>query len=211
MRNKDINMLKFETELWEQDFTLVAGVDEAGRGCLAGPVVAAAVILMPGVDIEGVYDSKEMTALAREKAASVIKENCMAWAVSASAAKVVDRINILAATLRAMRNSISKLEFEPDYVLIDGNRLPEGLPENSKCIIGGDGLSRSIAAASVLAKVTRDHLMVNLDKFYPGFGFARNKGYGTEEHRRVLRKLGPTPHHRYSFAPVREFTLNFDD
>lgn len=209
MKNNNINMLKFETELWEQDFTLVAGVDEAGRGCLAGPVVAAAVILMPGVDIEGVYDSKQMSAKAREESAQVIKENCMAWAVSASAAKVVDRINVLAASLRAMRNSIGRLEFEPNYILIDGNRLPEGLPENSKCIIGGDGLSRSIAAASVLAKVTRDRLMVNLDKIYPGFGFARNKGYGTEEHRRVLQKLGPTPHHRFSFAPVREITLDF--
>lgn len=208
---ENFDWLSKERELWGKGFRLVAGVDEAGRGPLAGPVVAAAVIIKPGTDLPGVIDSKQMTGSQREEIYPSIIENCLAVGVSASSVSVIDRINILAATMRAMKRSIDRLGAGVDYVLVDGNHFPQGIDIAGETVIEGDRLCRSIAAASVVAKVIRDRLMMRLDRFYPQFGFARNKGYGTDEHIRAIRKFGPTVHHRYSFSPVRQHQFNFEN
>ncbi len=206
-----IDWLRFERELWNKGFRRVAGVDEAGRGPLAGPVVTAAVILKPGTDLPGVIDSKQMTESQREEAFEYILLNNQTAAVTAASAKLIDKINILKATMLSMRRSIYRLDQHADFVLVDGNRFPKGLTVPGEAVVGGDGLSRSIAAASVIAKVTRDRLMRRLDQLYPQFGFARNKGYGTREHIKAIHKYGPTPHHRYSFNPVRQYRLSLED
>ncbi len=208
---ENFDWLSKERELWNRGFRYIAGVDEAGRGPLAGPVVAAAVILDRSKDLSGIIDSKKLTASQRESAFALIMDNCLDVAVSASSVSVIDSINILKATMLAMKRSISRLKLNVDYVLVDGNRMPDNLQIPGEAIIGGDGLCRSIAAASIVAKVTRDRLMINLDRLYPGYGFSQHKGYGTEEHIKVIDKLGPTPHHRYSFAPVRQHNLHFDN
>lgn len=181
---------------------LVAGVDEVGRGPLAGPVVTAAVILDPDNPIEGLMDSKKLTESRREKLAEIIKENCLAWSIGRAEVEEIDKINILQATMLAMQRAIAGLSPAPDHALIDGNRCPE-LPCTAEAIIKGDGTVPAISAASIIAKVTRDREMVEMDALYPGYGLAGHKGYPTKKHMDALIELGVTPIHRRSFSPVR--------
>ena len=181
----------------------MAGVDEAGRGPLAGPVYAAAVILDPDRPIAGIGDSKKLSPARREALELEIKERALAWTVTFATAEEIDRLNILQASLLAMRRAVAGLSLRPVRVLIDGNRLTDFGCE-AQAIVGGDGLIPAIGAASILAKVARDRLMHELDLAYPGYGFAGHKGYPTAAHREALRKLGPCPEHRRSFGPVRE-------
>ena len=181
---------------------LIAGVDEAGRGPLAGPVVAAAVVLDPRAPIDGLRDSKQLTAPGRERLAALIRERAYAWSLGRADAGDIDRINILQATLLAMMRAVAGLPTCPDRVLVDGLHCPR-LPCSVEAVVGGDRHFASISAASILAKVTRDAEMVELDNHYPQFGFRRHKGYPTREHREALRRHGPCPFHRRSFAPVR--------
>jgi ribonuclease HII len=182
----------------------IAGVDEAGRGPLAGPVLVAAVILDPQRTIEGLDDSKALAAAQRERLADLIRANALAWAVCAVEVAEIDRINILAATLAGMSRALASLSIAPTLALIDGNRLPRDLPCPGRAIVRGDASEPAISAASILAKVERDRLMVELGDRYPGYGFARHKGYPTPAHVQALKRLGPCPEHRRSFAPVRE-------
>ena len=184
------------------DDELTAGVDEAGRGPLAGPVVAAAVVLDPRFPIEGLRDSKQLSAARRERLAVLIRERAVAWSVGRADAGDIDRINILQATLLAMARAVGGLPTLPRHVLVDGLHCPR-LPCSVEAVVGGDRLIASISAASILAKVTRDAEMVQLDRRYPQYGFRRHKGYPTVEHREALRLHGPCPFHRRSFAPVR--------
>ncbi len=193
--------LHFETD------GLMAGVDEAGRGPLAGPVVASAVVLDPRTHIEGLADSKKLTAKRRELLAVQIKQHSLSWSVAWADPAEIDAINILAATMLAMRRAILGLTVTPANVQIDGNRLPNLRFDSrvlaGEAIIGGDDSVAAISAASIIAKTTRDHMMVELDKIYPRYEFARHKGYGTEIHRERLREFGPCREHRQTFAPVR--------
>lgn len=182
--------------------TLSAGVDEAGRGPLAGPVVAACVILDPERPIDGLADSKKLSPARREKLAVLIRERALAWSVAEASVEEIDRLNIFHATLLAMRRAVETLGRRPDKVLVDGNRCPE-LPMPGRAIVGGDALIPSISAASILAKTARDASMLELHALHPGYGFDRHKGYPTVVHVEALQRLGPTPHHRRSFAPVR--------
>ena len=186
---------------------LTAGVDEAGRGPLAGPVVASAVVLDPRTHIEGLADSKKLTAKRRERLAVEIKQHSLAWSVAWADPAEIDEINILAATMLAMRRAILGLTVTPAKVQIDGNRLPDlrfdGRVLAGEAIVGGDDIVPAISAASIIAKTTRDRMMVELDKIYPQYEFARHKGYGTEIHRERLREFGPCREHRQTFAPVR--------
>ena len=180
----------------------IAGVDEAGRGPLAGPVVAAAVILPEGWVYEGLTDSKKMTERRREAAYDAIVSEAIAWSIGVASVPEIDKHNILQATMLAMKRAVAKLAIKPDVVWVDGNRCPDfGIPSEAK--IGGDGLFLCISAASVLAKVVRDRLMMALHHHFPDYGFDRHKGYGTAMHLDAIARLGPTPHHRTSFAPVR--------
>ena len=180
----------------------VAGVDEAGRGPLAGPVVAAAVIFSGAAAPPGIDDSKKLRPAAREALFAAIMESAEVGIGQASVAEI-DRLNILQATFLAMRRALAALAPPPGHALIDGNRLPPGLPCPATTIVKGDSHSLSIAAASIIAKVTRDRLMLDLAAAHPGYGWERNMGYGTAAHLSGLARLGPTPHHRLSFAPVR--------
>jgi ribonuclease HII len=184
------------------EYELIAGVDEAGRGPLAGPVVAAAVVLDPGAPIGGLRDSKQLTAAGRERLAALIRERAYAWSLGRADAGDIDRINILQATLLAMTRAVAGLPTCPQRVLVDGLHCPR-LPCSVEAVVGGDRHIASISAASILAKVTRDAEMVELDRHYPQYGFRRHKGYPTREHREALRRHGPCPFHRRSFAPVR--------
>lgn len=181
----------------------LAGVDEAGRGPLAGPVACAAVVLPPGLEPFVINDSKRLTPRQREQAAEVIRRRALAWSVVLVAREEIDRDNILQATLNGMRRAWRELAVRPALTLVDGNRPPAGLAP-ARLLIGGDGQSLAVACASVLAKVARDAHMVELDARYPGYGFAQHKGYGTAAHLAALRELGPCPEHRRSFAPVAE-------
>jgi ribonuclease HII len=181
---------------------LMAGVDEAGRGPLAGPVVAAAVMLDPDAPIDGLRDSKQLTARTRERLAGEIRERALAWSLGWADAGDIDRINILQATLLAMARAVDGLPTCPHRVLVDGLHCPE-LPCSVEAVVGGDKRFAAISAASILAKVTRDAEMVELDRRYPEYGFKRHKGYPTREHREALRRYGPCPVHRRTFAPVR--------
>ena len=180
----------------------VAGVDEAGRGPLAGPVVAAAVLLDPGREIDGLGDSKQLSPARREELAATVREAALAWSVASASAVEIDRLNILQATMLAMRRAVEALSVPPTGVLVDGNRCPP-LAFPVQAVIGGDRTVAAISAASILAKVARDALMVKLDDQYPGYGFAAHKGYPTHAHRAALADLGPCPEHRRSYAPVR--------
>ncbi|MBX3727006.1 MAG: ribonuclease HII [Xanthomonadales bacterium] len=182
---------------------LVAGVDEAGRGPLAGPVTVAAVILHPRRTIAGLADSKVLTPARRERLALAIHAEALAWAVVEVEPEEIDRCNILAATLAGMERALRALPVAPAMALIDGNRLPPGLPCAARAIVGGDRSEPAVSAASILAKVHRDRRMVELDDRHPGYGFAVNKGYPTADHLGALARLGPCPVHRRSFAPVR--------
>ena len=181
---------------------LVAGVDEAGRGPLAGPVVAAAVILDPAVRIAGLGDSKRLSAGRRVDLDLEIRARAVCCAVARVDVDVIDAINILQATMQAMREAVERLDPAPDEVLVDGNRSPV-LRCPVRAVVRGDSTVESISAASILAKVARDREMIEMDRRYPGYGFARNKGYGTRAHRDALLRFGPSPIHRLSFAPVR--------
>lgn len=188
------------------DFTrgirLVAGVDEVGRGPLAGPVVAAAVILDPARPIEGLADSKKLSEVRREALAPIIRERALAWALGRAEVEEIDSINILHASLLAMRRAVLALSTTPEFALIDGNRCPE-LPCPAEAVVKGDSRVAAISAASIIAKVARDHEMVELDRRYPGYGLAGHKGYPSPAHLAALERLGVTPIHRRSFAPVR--------
>lgn len=181
---------------------LAAGVDEAGCGPLAGPVVAAAVILDPGRPVAGLDDSKNLSELRRETLFDIITSRAIATAVAVVEPAIIDRINILQATLEAMRRAVAGLTVSPGQALVDGNRPPQ-LDCAVQCIVGGDGLEPAISAASIVAKVTRDRLMVELHGEYPGYGFDRHKGYPTKAHLEALTRLGPCPAHRKSFRPVK--------
>lgn len=180
-----------------------AGVDEAGRGPLAGPVYAAAVILDPADRIEGIADSKTLLAPRREVLAREIKVRALAWAVASVDVPDIDRLNILQASLLAMRLALEALTIVPGLALIDGNRCPDALCCPARAVVKGDQQVLTIAAASILAKVARDREMERLDRCHPGYGFAQHKGYGTKAHLAALERLGPCPVHRRSFAPVR--------
>ncbi len=179
-----------------------AGVDEAGRGPLAGPVVAAAVILDPARPIAGLADSKRLSARRRERLAVEIEAHALAWALGRAEVAEIDRINILQASLRAMERAVAGLGVVPDLALVDGDQAP-GLACEVRTLIRGDALEPVIGAASILAKVARDRELAALDARYPGYGFARHKGYPTPQHLQALQCLGPCPEHRSSFAPVR--------
>ncbi len=182
---------------------LVAGVDEAGRGPLAGPVVAAAVILSPRRPIQGVTDSKKLTPRRREILARTIKERAVAWAIARAEVEEIDRINILQASLLAMQRAVAALDPFPHHVQVDGNHCP-AFSCPAEAIVGGDGKEAAIGAASILAKVARDEEMVMLDRRYPGYGLARHKGYPTRDHLQAIERLGVTAIHRRSFKPIRE-------
>ena len=192
--------LKYEKLAWGSGAKLVAGVDEVGRGSLFGPVVAAAVVLDPACSIRGLRDSKLLNAARRELLATRIREHALAWAVAAVDAARIDQINIYQASLLAMQEAVRSLNPSPDYLLIDAVRLGCELPQRS--IIHGDALSRSIAAASILAKVHRDGIISQWDPVFPLYGLRSNKGYSTARHLAALREHGPSPLHRQSFAPV---------
>jgi len=192
------NMWLFEEEAYRDGETAVCGVDEAGRGPLAGPVYAAAVILPRGLVIEGLDDSKKLTAKKRDALFDIIREKALAYGVASASAREIDEKNILNATFLAMNRAMEALGVPFSIALIDGNR-GEGVAYPCRCIVGGDGLSESIAAASVLAKVSRDRYMTALAEKYPGYGFERHKGYGTKAHYAALRSLGPSEAHRVTF------------
>jgi len=197
-----------ERRKWAKGFKLVAGVDEAGRGPLVGPVVAAACVLSRDLDLNlaGLDDSKKMTEEQREECFEVLTSNpdAISYAWHSIDAKEIDEINILQASLKAMELAVSKLPTKPDYVLIDGNRIPKNLsPDTTEAIVKGDGKSIAIAAASVIAKVVRDRMMFDLHKEYPQYGFDKHKGYGVPQHLQAIRKHGPCPHHRRTFAPIK--------
>lgn len=188
----------YEKEAAQKGYSAVCGIDEAGRGPLAGPVFAAAVILPAEVEIPGLNDSKKLTAKKREALFPLIQEKAVSWSVAFATESEIDEINILQATYLAMRRACEGLSIPADYALVDGNRMPP-LSVPGETIVKGDSLSASIAAASVLAKVSRDRLMLELDSLYPEYQFAKHKGYGTALHVELLRKYGPCPIHRRSF------------
>ncbi len=189
---------KFEHECREEGFLTVCGVDEAGRGPLAGPVCAAAVILPPDLEIEGLNDSKKLSEKRREALYDVITSQALAYGIAFVDEREIDEINILQATFLAMRRAVEQLSLRPDIVLVDGNRAPE-LELPVRTIVKGDSLSANIAAASILAKVTRDRFMLEQDVIYPQYGFAVHKGYGTQAHYAALREHGACPIHRRTF------------
>ena len=200
-------LLRVEAELWEKGAQYIAGVDEAGRGPLAGPVVAAAVIMPPHQPIRGVNDSKQLTPEARLRLADQIRRTALAVGIGAASAREVDRLNILRATHLAICRAVQRLPIQPEHVLVDG--LPvRGLCEHT-AIVDGDAHVHGIACASILAKVLRDSLMARLSQRYPGFGWEHNCGYGTPEHREAIARLGHTPHHRLTFSGL-QYTLNFE-
>jgi ribonuclease HII len=189
-----------ERLFWEEGFAFVAGVDEAGRGALAGPVVAGAVILDDDFDAAGLNDSKKLDPRTREELFEAVTAGARAWAVGVTSARYIEKFNILNAALEAMARACARLAPAPEVLLVDGNRrVPTTLRQRT--IVGGDGLCASIAAASIVAKVYRDRLMTLLDAKYPGYGFAAHKGYGTDNHLRAIANFGPSPAHRRSFKP----------
>lgn len=202
-------MFVWERRLWAEGIRYIAGIDEAGRGPLAGPVVAAAVMFPPGTRIRGVRDSKLLSASEREELFETIISRAVAYGVGIADHQVIDAINILQATYCAMRDAVSKLSIAPEYILVDGNRCCDlGTPLET--IVDGDDRCFSVAAASIIAKVTRDRLMVEYDKQYPGYGFAKHKGYATAEHRDAIRRLGLCEIHRRSFTLRSQLDLVFD-
>ncbi len=195
---KEQDWLFFENEAYARGYKYVCGVDEAGRGPLAGPVFAAAVILPRGYVIDGVNDSKKLTEKKREQLYSKIKEQSLAYCVASASVDEIDEINILNATFLAMTRAVSGLQVKADFALVDGNRLPS-LEIDAKAVVKGDALSESIAAASILAKVERDHFMLNLANEYPNYAFEKHKGYGTKLHIEMIKKYGASNVHRKTF------------
>ncbi len=199
-------LFNFDNRLYSKNVNLICGVDEAGRGPLAGPVVAAAVVLPKGIRLEGLRDSKLLTEKRRSFFFDEITNIALKWATGLVGPKIVDDINILNATLLAMKEAVTKLEGSFDLILVDGrDEVPVNMVQQS--IIKGDTLSAHIAAASVLAKVTRDRIMIDYHKKYPQYNFIRNKGYGTNEHKAALLDHGPTPIHRRTFSGVKEVSF----
>ncbi|QAY68328.1 ribonuclease HII [Paenibacillus protaetiae] len=191
-------MLEYENELWKEGYTSIAGVDEVGRGCLFGDVVAAAVILPPHLVLEGVDDSKKLSEKKRDKLYDVILQSCTAWAVGRVDVETIDRINIKQASRLAMKLAVEALHVKADYLLVDAEKVD--VPQPQLAIIKGDATSQSIAAASIIAKVTRDRLCAGeWEALYPAYGIAVHKGYGTKFHREKLLEYGPSPLHRQSF------------
>ncbi len=193
---------RFERVLWDRGFHCIAGTDEVGMGCLAGPVTAAAVILPPEVRIDHVRDSKTLSAAQRERLATHIRRKAIAWAIGEASPEEIRTLNLHWASVEAMKRALYALQPAPDAVLSDAYRIPD-LPWYHEAVIKGDQKVRSIAAASIVAKVHRDALMQRLDREYPGYGFAQHKGYGTKTHQEALQRLGPCRIHRPSFEPVR--------
>ena len=190
---------EFEKAAVNSGFSFICGVDEAGRGPLAGPVCAAAVILPEGAVIEGLDDSKKLTEKKREKLYDIIKTTAVAYSVAYGTLEEIESVNILEATYLAMNRAIEGLNVKPDFALIDGNRVPRGIKIPCETVVKGDSRSMSVAAASVLAKVTRDRLMLEYDKKYPEYNFKKHKGYGTKEHTELIKQYGPCEIHRLSF------------
>ena len=198
-----ISTLHFEQQAQVRGYRAIAGIDEAGRGPLAGPVVAAAVILPEEFELPGLTDSKQLSATARERLYPLIRAQALAVGIGVARAEEIDRINILQATLRSMQRAVGRLAVPADFLLIDGN-VPVPLPLPQQTLVKGDSRSLSIAAASVVAKVVRDRIMTTYDRLFPGYGFASHKGYGSDAHRRAIAQLGPSPCHRRTFGGVRE-------
>jgi ribonuclease HII len=203
MRSKKFLRAEQTALVWDAPAALIAGVDEAGRGPLAGPVVAAAVILDDLNPIKGLADSKKLTALKREKLYDEIRAKALCCSIAEASVEEIDALNILQATMLAMRRAVEGLRLKPNKVLVDGNRLPV-LDVLAEAIVKGDSKVQAISAASILAKVTRDRWCEQIDQEYPVYGFAKHKGYGTEAHMQALKTHGATPWHRKSFAPVAE-------
>ncbi len=189
--------------MMSNEHKIIAGIDEVGRGCLAGSVVAAIVVLHPEKKIAALMDSKKLTEKKREELAILIKENARAWAIGRAEASEIDQLNILQATLLAMARATSQLRVLPDWVQVDGTFFPD-ISFPGETIVKGDSLIAEISAASILAKVSRDNEMKTLDNLYPGYGFAKHKGYPTKYHLEKLRSLGVTEQHRKSFSPVQK-------
>ncbi len=198
-------LARFDRRMLAEVVGTAAGVDEAGRGALAGPLIAAAVILHDGVSLPALDDSKRLAPRKREEVYHSIVEVAECWAIGTCTVEEVDALNVYWAAREAMRRALQSLPTTPDFALVDGRPL-RGLPVPCRTVIRGDACSLRIAAASVLAKVTRDRIMCNLDAQYPDYGFARHKGYATPEHKRALREHGPCPEHRRSFLPVQQLT-----
>ena len=197
------SLLKFETELRRDGFERIAGVDEAGVGPMAGPVVAGAVVLPPDYRLRELDDSKKLDEATRDALADRLQADAVAWAVGIAEVEEIDKLNVYQAGLLAMRRAVEALPVQPDYLLVDARTIRDcAVPQRG--IVRGDSLSASIAAASIIAKTTRDRIMLELDRRYPGYGFAAHKGYPTPEHFRTLRELGVSPVHRRSYRPVRE-------
>lgn len=198
------DLLSVERAFWSRGLSLLAGIDEVGRGPLAGPVVAAAVVLPAGVAIAGIDDSKRLTPDRRDRLAAEVRSRALAVGCGAASAREIDRLNIRRATALAMQRAVARLSLIPEHLLVDGLPVPELAPARQTAFVGGDARVHAIACASVVAKVLRDELMRRLGARYPVYGWERNKGYGTAEHRAALLHHGPAPHHRFSFAPVRD-------
>lgn len=193
-----MDWLEFEKEALAKGYKSVCGVDEAGRGPLAGPVCAAAVILPEGVIIDGVNDSKKLSEKKRESLFDVIREQALSYSIAYATVDEIEKINILNATMLAMRRAINGLDIKADYAMIDGNKIPP-IDIDAECVVKGDAKSMSIACASILAKVSRDRLLYKYAEEYPMYGFDKHKGYGTKVHREAILKYGPCPYHRKSF------------
>lgn len=195
------DLLKYEKELYKKNISLIAGVDEVGRGPLVGPVVAAAVILPKNYELLGLTDSKKLSEKKRNAFYEILQTDAIAIGVGVISAKIIDEVNIYEASKLAMKEALSNLKIKPEYVLIDA--MPLDLDVDSTSIIHGDALSLSIAAASVIAKVTRDKMMYDLDKIYPEYGFAKHKGYPTKQHLQAIKKYGVLDNYRFSYKPVK--------
>ena len=202
MKKTEIDLLKYEKELYQQNITLIAGVDEVGRGPLVGPVVAAAVILPKNYQLEGLNDSKKLSEKKRDYFFDIIKRDAIAIGIGKISPEIIDEVNIYEASKLAMLQALDNLNIKPEHVLIDA--MPLNLDVSSTSIIHGDALSLSIAAASVIAKVTRDQMMYELDQKYPEYQFNKHKGYPTKLHLECLKKYGPLPNYRFTYKPVRD-------
>jgi len=203
-------MYTFEKKLWSEGYQRIMGLDEVGRGCLAGPVVASGVIFEAGTEIAGVNDSKQLSLVEREKLADEIKSKALYWIIKQCDIEEIGKLNILWASLKAMQKCVESVRPKPDYLLVDGNRYPSTIIPNSK-IVKGDSKSASIAAASILAKVHRDLLMKKLHHSYPNFGWDTNVGYPTKKHYQGLKRYGYTPHHRTTFSLKTEKKFQSED
>lgn len=210
MTKEKVDLLKREKELYKEGYHFICGCDEAGRGPLVGPVVAGAVILPENYELEGLTDSKQLSEKKREKYFPIIKQDAIAYGIGIVDAKTIDEINIYEASRLAMKKAIADMKVNPDYVLTDAMPIKD-LNVPVEPIIHGDALSLSIAAASVLAKVTRDHILMELDEKYPQYEFARHKGYPTKRHLELLKLYGPTEDYRFTYRPVRDLISKGDE